>query len=105
MEQLKKMDGIIITYPKSTKDSTKIPPQAFVEGRPKRQRPTHAGKGGCGSQVNYPDIFTINTHIKNQQMLFTFSGGAVLKDEGPYSTPETAGTLQWGCSNCRDYDR
>lgn len=25
-------------------DSAKIPPQIFVEGRPKRQRPTHAGK-------------------------------------------------------------
>lgn len=25
--------------------------------------------------------------------------------ERPCSPPETGGTLQWGCSNCRDYDR
>lgn len=46
MEQLKKiqkMDGITITYHKSKMDWLKTPPQIFVEGRPKRQRPTHQG--------------------------------------------------------------
>ena len=46
MEQLKryqKMDGTIITYPKLTAGWLKIPPQIIVEGRPKRQRPTHQG--------------------------------------------------------------
>jgi hypothetical protein len=46
MEQLKmcqKMDGTIITYPKLTAEWLKIPPQIIVEGRPKRQRPTHLG--------------------------------------------------------------
>jgi hypothetical protein len=46
MEQLKmcqKMDGTIITYPKLTAEWLKIPPQITVEGRPKRQRPTHLG--------------------------------------------------------------
>lgn len=32
-------------------------------------------------------------------------GGVGNKDEGRYSTPETDGTLQWGCFNCRDDDR
>lgn len=47
MDQLKiiqKMDGLTITCPKLMMDSAKIPEQAFVEGRPKRQRPTHQGK-------------------------------------------------------------
>lgn len=47
MDQLmkvQKMDGIIIICPKSMVDSPKILPQIFVEGRPKRQRPTHQGK-------------------------------------------------------------
>lgn len=46
MEQLKMcqiMDGTIITYPKLTAEWLKIPPQITVEGRPKRQRPTHLG--------------------------------------------------------------
>ena len=38
-----KMDGTIITYPKLTAEWLKIPPQITVEGRPKRQRPTHLG--------------------------------------------------------------
>lgn len=48
MDQLKriqKMDGITIICPKLMVDpSAKIPPQIFVEGRPKRQRPTHQGE-------------------------------------------------------------
>lgn len=44
LERLQTMDGITIICPKSMMDSAKIPPQIFVEGRPKRQRPTHAGK-------------------------------------------------------------
>jgi hypothetical protein len=49
MDQLKRMeemDGITttITCPKLMMDSAKIPPQIFVEGRPKRQRPTHQGE-------------------------------------------------------------
>lgn len=46
MDQLmtiQKMDGAII-WPQLMMDSAKIPPQAFVEGRPKRQRPTHQGE-------------------------------------------------------------
>lgn len=31
-------------------------------------------------------------------------GGAGSKDEGHCSTPETDGTLQWGCFNCRNDD-
>lgn len=44
MEQLKTfqiMDGI--TYPKLKMDWLKTPQQIFVEGKPKRQRPTHQG--------------------------------------------------------------
>jgi hypothetical protein len=41
---IQKMDGTTITCPKLMMDSEKIPPQAFGEGRPKRQRPTHQGK-------------------------------------------------------------
>lgn len=47
MDQLmiiQKMDGITIICPKSMMDSPKIQPQIFVEGRPKRQRPTHQGE-------------------------------------------------------------
>lgn len=44
LKRLQKMDGITIICPKLMMDSAKIPPQIFVEGRPKRQRPTHAGK-------------------------------------------------------------
>lgn len=47
MDQLKiiqKMDGVTIICPQLMMDSAKIPPQAFVEGRPKRQRPTHQGE-------------------------------------------------------------
>lgn len=51
MDQLRiiqKMDGTTIICPQSMIDSAKIPPQAFVEGRPKRQRPTHQGE--CKNQ-------------------------------------------------------
>lgn len=47
MDQLKRvqtMDGISIICPQLMMDSAKIPPPIFVEGRPKRQRPTHQGK-------------------------------------------------------------
>lgn len=52
MEQLmnaQKMDGII-TICRSMTHSTNPQPQIFVEGRPKRQRPTHQGPGGCGTR-------------------------------------------------------
>lgn len=46
MDQLKrvhKMDGTTIICPQLMMDFAKTP-QAFVEGRPKRQRPTHQGE-------------------------------------------------------------
>lgn len=42
--RIQKMDGVTVICPILMMDSAKTPTPIFVEGRPKRQRPTHAGK-------------------------------------------------------------
>lgn len=51
MDQLKRvhtMDGTTVICHQLMMDSAKTP-QAFAEGRPKRQRPTHQGKSSSQS--------------------------------------------------------
>lgn len=55
MDQLRTiqtMDGTTIICPQLMMDSAKIP-QAFVEGRPKRQRPTHQGESKYPQLTNH----------------------------------------------------
>lgn len=43
------------------------------------------------------ELFSSNSMFLSQAEAFNV--------ERPCSPPETGGTLQWGCFNCRDYDR